>query len=428
MKEWFKGSKRGNAEVARGLVEDDLPTEPRRDALYALGRILAGSDRETELDWRLLVSLARRHGVSPFLWWRLRESQMVSEVPDQVQVMLQEDLYRAAAHSIVCEEQLVEVLGALHAAGVPSIVVKGAALAAHYPDPALRRYGDLDLWIDQEHLSRAEEVLLDRGYLYTQPKAWWLREFQHLPPLKSAQGALLVELHWCLDRGEVAGRLPANDLWARARPWQVGDQPALRLDPVDSVLHLCRHAVVQHRARLGLRALCDLAQATGGWDSAQWEALAQRASDYVLALPVYLMLTLMDQVLGLPAPSEVLCTLEPPREVALPEDLIGAFMELDSAAALAVPLAVVKARAQGTVTSRLQYVLWHLFLPRDGMAVVYGIPADSPRIWLAYLWRPLNLLGRYGRSAWHLARGQQAAQAAWAREAWLEDWLRSGQR
>jgi hypothetical protein len=47
-----------------------------------------------------------------------------------------------------------------------------------------------------------------------------------------------------------------------------------------------------------------------------------------------------------------------------------------------------QAGAKGTPLARLCHFLWHLFLPRDGMAVVYGVPADSPRIWLTYLWRP----------------------------------------
>jgi hypothetical protein len=53
------------------------------------------------------------------------------------------------------------------------------------------------------------------------------------------------------------------------------------------VLHLCRHAVVQHRAHLGLRPLCDLAQVVHGWGSGEWEELARRAVAYGLARPVY---------------------------------------------------------------------------------------------------------------------------------------------
>jgi hypothetical protein len=90
-------------------------------------------------------------------------------------------------------------------------------------------------------------------------------------------------------------------------------------------------------------------------------------------------------------------------------------------------MAFVEARGKGTTTARFRSVLWHLFLPRDGMGAVYNIPVDSPRIWLAYLWRPLDLVLRYGRSTWRLLGRQQVSQAAWTRELWLEEWLKTGE-
>jgi len=135
------------------------------------------------------------------------------------------------------------------------------------------------------------------------------------------------------------------------------------------------------------------------------------------------MLTLVYQVLGRSVPDEVMSALKPPDEAALPEDTVRLFMDLAWDSVPPVPIALVQAGAKGTAAAQLRHLFWHLFLPRDGMSVVYNIPADSPRIWLTYLWRPLDLLGRYGRSTWHLLRGQPATQAAWAREAWLEEWL-----
>lgn len=408
---------------------DGRQTGPGVYTLCALGRILAGLPSDPKLDWEATASLARRHGVSPLLFWRLQEAKVRSgvEVPADIEAALQEDLYTAAAHGLVAERQLAEVSKALDAAEVVSIVVKGAAVAAYYPDPALRRFGDLDLWLRQEDLPRAEQALLGLGYAYIKPKAWWLRQFQHLPPLERASGGVHVELHWRLDSEQEGGRLPLVELWARAVPWSLGDQSALRLEPVDTVLHLCRHAVVQHRARLGLRPLCDLDQVTAGWEMAEWESLVHRSREYALARPVYLMLSLMEQVLGRSPPAEVMLALKPPGQATLPEDIIPLFMELDGESAVAVPLALIQVKAKGTPAARLRYLLWRLFLPPDGMSAVYDIPVDSPRIWLAYLWRPLDLLVRYGRSTWRLMRRQEASQSAWTREAWLEEWLRTGE-
>jgi hypothetical protein len=341
---------------------------------------------------------------------------------------LRQDLHAAAVHGMLAESQLAAVLGALTAAEVPAMVVKGAALGIFYPDPALRLYGDLDIMVPAAQLDMAEQALNGLGYHGFASKAWWLDRFHHLPPMVSESAALLVELHWRLDYQEEKGRLPTDDLWARAIPWRVQDQPALRLDAVDTLLHLCRHAVVQHRVAGSFRYLCDLAQITEGWRQAEWETLGQRALDYELARPVYLMLVLAEQSLSLTMPAEVVSLLRPAGSVPEPDELMRRLMSSDGATSARVSVGAVQAATEGPFVARLQHLMGSLFLPRAGMAMVYDLPADSPRIWLAYLWRPIDLLRRYGLSAWRALRGERGAQAAWQREVWLERWLRSDEQ
>jgi hypothetical protein len=222
--------------------------------------------------------------------------------------------------------------------------------------------------------------------------------------------------------------LPADDLWARAVPWTVQGQPALRLDPVDAVLHSCRHAVVQHRVYGAFRSLCDLAQITESWSQKEWETLGQRALDYDLSRPVYLMLVLAGQALDLAAPAEVLAVLRPPGSLPEPDDLLRRLMRPVSATLPRVSVGAVQAATEGSSGAQLRYMARSLFLSRSGMAMVYKIPVGSPRIWLAYLWRPFDLLLRYGRSTWRTLRGERGAQAVWQREVWLEHWLRGDEQ
>jgi hypothetical protein len=373
-----------------------------------------------------MADLARYQGVSPLLFWRLQQGAVREEgVPREVMEGLRADLRAAAVQGMLAEQQLATVLGALSASEVPAVVVKGAAVGAFYPDPALRLFGDLDIMVSEAQLDRAERALNGLGYQCFASKAWWLDRFHHLPPMVSESGGLLVELHWRLDYQEQKGRLPAEDLWARAVSWTVQDQPALRLDAVDTVLHLCRHAVVQHRVHGAFRTLCDLAQVTEGWGPTEWETLTQRTLDYGLSRSVYLMFILAEQSLNLTVPAEVLFVLKPPGSVPEPEELVRRLMGSDGAPSTRVSVGAVQAAAEGASATRLRHLLGNLFLPRDGMAMVYDIPANSPRIWFAYLWRPIDLLGRYGLSAWRALRGEPGARAAWQREVWLERWLRT---
>jgi len=413
-----------------GGAAEPLPRVKGREDLRLLARLLTGVAPGPDLDWGAMAGLAQRHKVAPLLFWRLSQGRkrwgLETRVPVDVWDRLQEDFYAAAGRALLAEWQLAEVLRAMAAAGVPAIVIKGAAIAAFYPDPALRSYSDLDILVPEAQLDVAETALNELGYRCFRWKDWWLAHFHHLPTMVSDDGRFAVELHWRVDHEEALGRLPAEDLWARAVPWTVSGQPALRLETVDTALHLCRHAAVQHRAKQGLGPLCDLAQVTTGWNLGEWEMMVQRAADYGLTRPVYLMLRLAEEAGVLAVPREVMSRLWPPGSRPLSPELARSFLHAGDGQAVAVPIAVVQAGAKGTAVARLRHMLWHLLLPRAGMAAIYDIPADSPRIWLAYLRRPVDLLRRYGGSVWGVLCGTRATRIAWQREAWLERWLTAG--
>ena len=398
------------------------------DRLRRLGRILAGHDSGPDADWASMAELARSRGVSPLLFWQLGQgtSDATPEQAAPLEVVsdLREDLYTAAAQGIRAETQLSRVLGALSRAGIPAIVVKGAALGAFYPDPALRLYGDIDIMVRRAHLDAAEQALNAVGYRCFASKGWWLQRFHHLPPMVNDAGGLLVELHWRLDYEVEKGRLPAEDLWARAVGWTVRDQQALRLDAVDAALYLCRHAVVQHRVWGAFRSLCDLMQLTRGWGEVEWSTLSQRSQSYGLTRPVSLMLVLGGELLGLAVPEAILSALSVSDSRPQAEELVQLLMGSSGAVPTKVSMGAVQAAADGSLLARVKHLMSSLFLPREGMAMVYGIPPESPRILLAYLWRPIDLIGRYGLSAWRVLRGERGARTAWQREVWLERWLR----
>lgn len=49
-------------------------------------------------------------------------------------------------------------------AGIPYVILKGAASAAYYPDPLLRSMGDVDFLVDSSYVDRACEVLEAKGF------------------------------------------------------------------------------------------------------------------------------------------------------------------------------------------------------------------------------------------------------------------------
>ena len=132
----------------------------------------------------------------------------------------------------------------------------------------------------------------------------------------------------------------------------------------------------------GVCPLCDLAHMTDCWQPAQWQALEQRATEYGLGPVVYLMLTLEEQLLGMTAPAGVVEGLRPEGLDPLPEDLLERLLPGENSLAAHVPMALVRAEGKETVLAGVRHFFSRLLLPREAMAAIYGVPADSACIWL----------------------------------------------
>ena len=420
-----------------------LPPGSGAQPLRGLARLLMGDRPGSGTDWAAILQLARAYHVSALLCWRLREAgwqvhrgNQKAEmppgceppgVPPEIQAALTADLRKAAVHAMRAETELAQILAALQSAQVPVVVLKGATLAARYPHEALRSYGDLDLLIPREQMAPAERVLGELGYRTSRHhlRDWTLDNRHHFPPMTSEAKALDVELHWRLSsRGGVEHiPIPIDALWARAVPWQVQGQTALRFSDLDLALHVCHHGAVLHRMQLGLQPLLDLAFLVDGWDREQWQTLTSWIERYGQRPAVALLFSLAQELFGPIVPREVLDRLapagEPPWPGDMPERLL--LQRVDSERNLSRVL--LAARAQNSVGARLRRLLWHLFLPRPAMAATYGVPANSPRIWLAYAWRPVDLMRRYGGTVWNRLTGDPATRATRELEVWLQRWL-----
>ena len=114
--------------------------------------------------------------------------------------------YVTAAHNILIYDDLVHALRALSNAGVPVIVLKGAALAATiYPSLAHRPMGDADLLVRPGDRDWARAVLEAIGYRFLpEPRQRFSpfgTEFTGEMSFRRNERTL-VELHWELTPGE----------------------------------------------------------------------------------------------------------------------------------------------------------------------------------------------------------------------------------
>lgn len=83
------------------------------------------------------------------------------------------------AQKALCEQ--------LDKAGIPFVILKGAASACYYPQPVYRQMGDIDFLVPPEHFERARLLMLEEGYVLLDKET-----FRHIEFTKNN---IVFELH-----------------------------------------------------------------------------------------------------------------------------------------------------------------------------------------------------------------------------------------
>jgi hypothetical protein len=219
---------------------------------------------------------------------------------------------------------LDQVLDALAAAAVPSMLLKGAALIETvYPDPAIREMLDIDVLVPRGQLDAANAALAKLGYrpetatgAAQHARPAMRLEHHHDPALITEQQLVAVELHHHMAMADEGADFEIDGVWERARPAATG--PAHLLPAAeDLLLHVCFHFTRNrlggsyHRAGTGgaLSQLGDIAWIIHA-ETIDWTALIEAARAYDLAARVFLALFAAHE-LGIEVPAEVLEALWP---------------------------------------------------------------------------------------------------------------------
>jgi hypothetical protein len=240
----------------------------------------------------------------PLIGWNLRHAAL-GERSRAAFRGAQHAAWAATARLLAAAEPVVAALGS---AGVPVILLKGAALAQTvYETPALRPIGDVDLLIPPHEAERGLAILADLGWKplrHPAPRDLMVRHglnFERVP-----YGA--VDLHWYL-LPECCWRKADRGLWRRARQLPAGQLAALVLGPADQLLHVCIHGLrwsPVHSAHWVADAARVIAHA--GPDL-EWGVVVEEARRRGLALQMHGALEIASQVGGAPVPEAVMRAL-----------------------------------------------------------------------------------------------------------------------
>ena len=268
----------------------------RQDLAKAQSLIAAG------IDWNLLCRHAEKHGLLTLLFHHLR-GNFPEAIPNLEEH--KQRFFKDTVHKLLWTHTLLQVLQAFEAAGIRTLAYKGPALAAAlYGDIALREMSDLDILVDPASWAAAREVLLRLGY---RPHFQHSRKQEEARlrsdcqcEFSSADGKIMVDLHWQITGRHFAPRFNFEDLWDRRRMVSLGNQSVPTFSPEDTALLLAVHG-----GKHLLQRLCWLADfAESQRQDLNWDVLRQRARNAHAERMLWLGLILANRIFGVPLPSE----------------------------------------------------------------------------------------------------------------------------
>lgn len=143
--------------------------------------------------------------------------------------------------------QAAAVIKELTAAGIPTLVLKGTALAsAHYPAGGVRPVGDADLLVPAPHAPAALRLLLGKGWEPRPPRAAATLlavdlHKRHGWEIRNPDGRGF-DLHWRLLAVSADASLD-TPFWDSAVPLNLQGTPTLTLSAPHHLLHVCVHGL-----------------------------------------------------------------------------------------------------------------------------------------------------------------------------------------
>ncbi len=279
-------------------------TRPDERTTARLRRLLSDS-----IDWNYLYQLARRHSVVPLVYKQLN-NHGTDLIPHEWLAQFKQSYQENLARNQVLTFELVSIIRTLKDAGIESIPFKGPVLAMlAYDDLAMRRFVDLDLIVQKDHLSIARDVLSLLGYkpsLDLDQQSIALKT-QHNIQFRRADGRVIVELHWEVASDLFASSVSGDELWKSLKTVDVSGESINSL-PVDDVLFsLCVHGSRHIWERLSW--ICDVAELISRREI-DWQALVSRATRTDCERMFYLGLFLADRLFGIAVPPDVRLTIE----------------------------------------------------------------------------------------------------------------------
>jgi hypothetical protein len=273
------------------------------DPLPELSDVLNSSDGQIA---------ATLHHIIPIVHARLTARAAQEDLRADLRNYARTHALQEIARGMFHERRVRRILAEADAAGIPVILLKGAAFQhSLYAPSALRLGSDIDFLVKESDFSRMCDLMarhmtevfdVKRRYSHETAFQWMFRSDDRNDPI--------IEIHRAITSPYVFS-IRESDLWASSWPHPAYDSELIRiLSPEDNILHLAVHA---------FRDLdyCthNLLDAHEIW--CQWKPdvsrLIQKSALWGATGVLYYLLLSIKRIMNTPIPQQVLDRLEPPK-------------------------------------------------------------------------------------------------------------------
>ena len=243
--------------------------------------------------WDVLLRQLRQAGMTASLYARLDGLGLLSSIPEQAARHLAWAAQLARRHKQSVLYEVGFIRNALNRAGVPVVLLKGAAyVLAGLPASDGRIFSDIDILVPAESLNLVESELMIHGWHSTHHDVYdqrYYRSWMHeLPPMTHATRGTVIDVHHAIL--PVTARLhPDSAKLLKAAVPAGGFATVLTLGPADMVLHSALHLFYNSEFDHGFRDLVDihtLLQHFSGLPGF-WSGITARAQDLELTRPLF---------------------------------------------------------------------------------------------------------------------------------------------
>ena len=296
------------------------------------------------------------------------------------------DALRSRTYSRICRD----VIDAFASAGIPAVLLKGAALAETcYESPSLQHAHYLDILIKSRDLNYAVEMLGAHGFTSANVGDWEQEgvELVH-------ESRLPLVLHRRLFRLPLYS-VSMKEIWGRSRIEMINGAPTRVLCSTDNLFHICG-SVFDLEPYQSLRWVCDawfLIQRSPDLD---WNLLIESARGSRMVLPLLMTTRYLSESLGASIPISFLAGLQAAALEVTPIEGEAALFAVQTSARGGLKKILVGCNDWPT---RRFVLKWALVPSLEYMRYVYKVP--MPLVPFSYFYRPLKYLLR---SMWFFGR------------------------